>query len=107
MPYSNTFVEVCTLLVSGGVARTFTNIWDKVFKSRSSKICGKQPLKNLKGYPVKSLGKMKRGRPMIKSISNIKEWCDGSISDCIHWAQVHTQWRKCVILASKGKTWVR
>ena len=27
-----------------------TNRWDKVFKGESSKICGTQPLKNLKGY---------------------------------------------------------
>ena len=26
------------------------NIWDKVFKDGPSKICGRQPLKNLKGY---------------------------------------------------------
>ena len=26
------------------------NIWDKVFKSRLSKFCGRQPLKNFKGY---------------------------------------------------------
>ena len=25
-------------------------IWDKVFKNGSSKICGRQPLKNGKGY---------------------------------------------------------
>ena len=25
-------------------------IWDKVFKSGPSKICGRQPLKNVKGY---------------------------------------------------------
>ena len=25
-------------------------IWDKVFKSKPNKICGRQPLKNLKGY---------------------------------------------------------
>ena len=25
-------------------------MWDKLFKSGPSKICGKQPLKNLKGY---------------------------------------------------------
>ena len=25
-------------------------IWDKVFKNGPSKICGRQPLKNLKGY---------------------------------------------------------
>ena len=24
--------------------------WDKVFKNGPSKICGRQPLKNLKGY---------------------------------------------------------
>ena len=27
-----------------------SNKWDKVFKNRLSKICGRQPLKNLKGY---------------------------------------------------------
>ena len=26
------------------------NIWDKVFKNEPSKIYGRQPLKNLKGY---------------------------------------------------------
>ena len=26
------------------------DIWDKVFKNGLSKICGRQPLKNLKGY---------------------------------------------------------
>ena len=26
------------------------NIWEKVFKSAPSKICGREPLKNLKGY---------------------------------------------------------
>ena len=26
------------------------SIWDKVFKNGPSKICGRQPLKNLKGY---------------------------------------------------------
>ena len=26
------------------------NTWDKVFKNGTSKICGRQPLKNLKGY---------------------------------------------------------
>ena len=24
--------------------------WDKVFKNRPSKICGRQPLKNIKGH---------------------------------------------------------
>ena len=28
------------------------NIWDKVFKSGPSKICGRQPLKNLKGWSL-------------------------------------------------------
>ena len=27
-------------------------IWDTVFKNRSSKICGRQPLKSVKGYGV-------------------------------------------------------
>ena len=26
------------------------NKWDKVFKNGPSKVCGRQPLKNLKGY---------------------------------------------------------
>ena len=25
-------------------------MWDKVFKNKPSKICGRQPLNNLKGY---------------------------------------------------------
>ena len=29
-----------------------SDIWDKVFKNEPSKICGRQPLKNLKGYGV-------------------------------------------------------
>ena len=29
---------------------TLYTIWDKVFKSEPSKICGRQSLKNLKGY---------------------------------------------------------
>ena len=29
---------------------TLSIIWDKVFKNGSSKICGRQPLKNFKGY---------------------------------------------------------
>ena len=28
------------------------DIWDKVFKSGRSKFCGRQPLKNLKGYSL-------------------------------------------------------
>ena len=28
------------------------HIWDKVFENGPSKICGRQPLKNLKGYDV-------------------------------------------------------
>ena len=27
-----------------------TRIWDKVFKTGPSKVCGRQPSKNLKGY---------------------------------------------------------
>ena len=29
---------------------TLKKMWDKVFKNGPSKICGRQPLKNLKGY---------------------------------------------------------
>ena len=41
--------------LSQSIQRTFSSakhmiIWDKVFKIGPSKICGKQPLKNLKGY---------------------------------------------------------
>ena len=32
------------------VKGSFKYIWDKVFKNRPSKICGRHPLKNLKGY---------------------------------------------------------
>ena len=32
--------------------RTLKNIWSKVFKNRPSKICGRQPLINLKGYDL-------------------------------------------------------
>ena len=37
--------EVRSLLPPNG-----KNIWDEVFKNGPSKICGRQPLKNLKGY---------------------------------------------------------
>ena len=47
-------------------------------------------------------GKKKRGRPSTKWISNIKEWCDGSISDCIYWAQVRIKWKKRFNLALMG-----
>ena len=30
-------------------------IWDKVFKNGPSKVCGRQPLKNLKGYGLLKL----------------------------------------------------
>ena len=30
--------------------QTTKYVWEKVFQSGSSKICGRQPLKNLKGY---------------------------------------------------------
>ena len=35
-------------LNSNNIGSQTTTIWDKVFKNRSSKICGRQPLKNLK-----------------------------------------------------------
>ena len=41
------------------------NKWDKVFKNGPSKICGRQPMKNLKGYGPLSrrciFGKTTRG----------------------------------------------
>ena len=30
--------------------------WDKIFKNEPSKICGRQPLKNLKGYGLLQAG---------------------------------------------------
>ena len=39
------------LFMQGRLFSTFRhNIWDKVFKNGPSKICGRQPLKNLKGH---------------------------------------------------------
>ena len=38
------------LIVAFWFATLISSIWDKVFKKRPSKICGRQPLKNLKGY---------------------------------------------------------
>ena len=32
------------------VANSLNFIWDKVFKNGPGKICGRQPLKNLKGH---------------------------------------------------------
>ena len=43
-------IDLLTLLmVKISNTRTY-NKWDKVFKSGRSKFCGRQPLKNLKGY---------------------------------------------------------
>ena len=38
-------------------------IWDKVFKNGPSKICGRQPLKNLKGY-----GLLRKGNMILKKM---------------------------------------
>ena len=40
------------------------NIWDKVFKNGPSKICGRQPLKNVKGYGL--LG------PFLNTLSHLR-----------------------------------
>ena len=32
------------------MSKIYYNIWDEVFKNEPSKICGRQPLKNLKEY---------------------------------------------------------
>ena len=40
-------------------------IWDKVFKNGSSKICGRQPLKNGKGY-----GQLKQALYLIFQAEN-------------------------------------
>ena len=52
---SNLSIRVSFLTDAAGyfdsalTARSLTFMWDKVFKSGSSKIFGRQPLKNLKG----------------------------------------------------------
>ena len=40
-------------------------IWDKVFKTGPSKVCGRQPSKNLKGY-----GMFKQKKQIFQSKSN-------------------------------------
>ena len=46
-------------------------IWDKVFKSGPSKICGRQPLKNLKGY-----GLLKQGMVGLMILRQLFLLCD-------------------------------
>ena len=46
-------------------------IWDKVFKSGPSKICGRQPLKNLKGY-----GLLKQGMGGLMILRQLFLLCD-------------------------------
>ena len=43
---SEIYQYICTYII--GVV----SLWDKVFKNGSSKICGRQPLKNLRGYSL-------------------------------------------------------
>ena len=47
-------------------------IWDKVFKNGPSKMCGRQPLKNLKsyGFPQILLG------PFLNTLSHMKNGMD-------------------------------
>ena len=40
-----------------------SKVMDKVFKSGESKICGRQPLKNLKGYGLLTRDMVCLGRP--------------------------------------------
>ena len=47
------FTEILIISIYFGVvlpSYLLKNLWDKVFKNGPSKICGRQPLKNLKGY---------------------------------------------------------
>ena len=46
-------------------------IWDKVFKSGPSKVCGRQPLKNLMGYFVPYI----HTASIILHQSDIKGFC--------------------------------
>ena len=46
------------LILTVNIDFALSIIWDKVFKNRPSKLCGRQPLKNLKGY-----GKLKQTIP--------------------------------------------
>ena len=56
-------------------------IWDKVFKNGPSKICGRQPLKNLKGYGLLPFKFLKGYHPQIllgPSLNTLSHLC------CMH-----------------------
>ena len=44
-------------------------VWDKAFKNGPSKICGRQPLKNLKGYGL--LGRLWLTRTVCQFIPSL------------------------------------
>ena len=44
----NKLIQIVTSEIN--MINTWSIIWDKVFKNGPSKICGRQPLKNLKEY---------------------------------------------------------
>ena len=49
------FTKVYTILMKNIHIFLKSDIWVKVFKNRPSKICGRQPLKNLKWYGLPKL----------------------------------------------------
>ena len=49
------FTKVYTVLMKNIYIFLKSDIWVKVFKNRPSKICGRQPLKNLKWYGLLKL----------------------------------------------------
>ena len=49
--HSNRTKTICAMTLEISKAGEYVTIkWDKVFKSGLSKFCGRQPLKNFKGY---------------------------------------------------------
>ena len=46
------FLAKLTSAIMTDIFQSLCNTWDKVFKSGPRKICGRQPLRNLKGYDL-------------------------------------------------------
>ena len=80
LSYTHTIVEKrCTL-------EGLTNTWNKVFKNGPNKICGKQPLKNLKGIwstfmPLQTFSRLSS----TSFIWSILEYFDSSIPSNMIW----------------------
>ena len=70
------------VFMSQSLFSSSSNIWDKVFKSGPSKNCGKQPLKNLKGYGLLKFLIFKEKKALInngnskKSTKSLTKHCN-------------------------------